>query len=158
MSAIAQGGCSCSEIRYELYSEPLFVHGCHCTWCQRETGSAFAVNILIETKNVVLKSGEPVSRLIVSASGAGQTVMECPTCGVVVWSHYSSAKERIAFVRGGTLDEPGLMPPDIHIFTESKQTWVGLPDDVPAVPEYYRKSKYWPKNSLDRYNSVMGES
>lgn len=149
-----EGGCTCGAVRYRLSPPPLFVHCCHCTWCQRETGSAFAVNALIETDRIEVLSGERERSDIPSASGNGQVLIRCAVCKVVVWSHYSGAGEKTAFVRAGTLDDPAAAPPDIHIYTSTKQPWVTLPDGVPAVPEYYRRSEYWPADSVARLKAA----
>lgn len=116
-----KGGCSCGEVRYELHDEPLITHACHCTWCQRETGSAFAVNAVIEMARVALLSGRPEAIPTPSHSGRGQTVLRCPKCHVAVWSHYSTAGKKAAFIRTGTLDQPHGIKPDIHIFTSTKR-------------------------------------
>jgi hypothetical protein len=145
-----EGGCTCREIRYRMSSGPLFVHCCHCRWCQRETGTAFALNAMIEADRVELLSGEPEIVHTPSNSGRGQDIARCPTCRVALWSHYSGAGPKVAFVRVGTLDEPDLLPPDVHIFTASKQPWVVLPEGAPAVAEYYDMNKLWPPESLER--------
>jgi hypothetical protein len=145
-----EGGCTCRAVRYRMTSAPMFVHCCHCTWCQRETGTAFALNAMIEADRVQLLSGEPEVVLTPSNSGQGQKISRCPVCKVAVWSNYAGAGDTVRFVRVGTLDEPGQVPPDIHIFTSTKQPWVVLPRSIPAVPEYYKASDYWPKESLER--------
>jgi hypothetical protein len=147
---IYDGGCACRELRYRMTSGPLFVHCCHCRWCQRETGTAFALNAMIEASRVELLSGEPEIVHTPSNSGAGQDIARCPTCRVAVWSHYAGAGAKVCFIRVGTLDEPDRLPPDIHIFTASKQPWVVLPADTPAVAEYYDRETYWPAESLER--------
>jgi hypothetical protein len=147
-----EGGCTCGLVRYRLNARPLFVHCCHCTWCQRETGSAFAVNAMIEASNFL--KGELKQTTLPSASGKGQVLSRCPHCGITLWSNYAAARERVHFVRVGTLDEPSLVPPDIHIFTSTKQPWVRLPDGVPATDEFYRRSAYWPAESIARYNTA----
>ncbi len=144
-----QGGCDCRAVRYRLDSSPLFVHCCHCRWCQRETGTAFALNALIESDRVTLLAGAPELVDTPSASGKGQLIARCPTCRIALWSHYGGNR-RVRFVRVGTLDEPDHLPPDIHIFTASKQPWVLLPPGVPAVPEYYDVKQYWPPEALAR--------
>ena len=143
-------------MRYRLTSRPLFVHGCHCRWCQRETGSAFAINAMIESARVQLLEGEPETVLTPSASGRGQKIVRCRHCGVALWSHYAGAGDAVKFVRVGTLDDPDRFPPDIHIFTSTKQPWVVLPAGVPAVPEYYRASEHWPAESLARRAALRG--
>jgi hypothetical protein len=145
-----QGRCTCGEIRYRLKAKPMFVHCCHCSWCQRETGSAFALNAIIEADEMDLEAGTPVEVKTPSESGKGQVVSRCPTCQVAVWSVYSGAGPAIRFVRVGTLEAPGACPPDVHIFTESKLPWVVLPQDTRAFPQYYRLSEEWPAESQQR--------
>ena len=148
------GRCTCGAMRYRLNARPLFIHCCHCTWCQRESGSAFAVNALIEASQVELKQGQPVQTRLPSASGKGQVFWRCPDCGVTVWSNYVGMGECINFVPAGTLDDPSWAPPDIHIYTSTKLPWVILPENVPAVEEYYRRSAYWPADSIARFEAA----
>ena len=152
------GGCTCGAVRYRMTTTPLFVHCCHCTWCQRETGSAFAINAMIEADRVTLLKGEPEPVNTPSNSDKGQKIARCPTCRVAVWSHYAGAGERVCFVRVGTLDAPDRLPPDIHIFTSTKQRWVVLPPGTPAVAEYYQASRHWPKESLERRAALQAAS
>jgi hypothetical protein len=149
------GGCDCGAIRYRIETPPLFVHCCHCRWCQRETGSAFALNAMIEADRVSLLGGEPEIVDTPSASGKGQRIARCPRCRIAVWSNYSGAGPSVRFVRVGTLDEPDHLPPDIHIFTASKQPWVVLPPATPAVPQYYDRKQYWPAESLARREALL---
>src|SRR6478752_4303388 len=139
-----EGGCSCRAVRYRLTSRPLFVHCCHCRWCQRESGAAFALNALIESDRVETLSGKPEEILTPSESGKGQRIVRCPACRVALWSHYAGAGDAIKFVRVGTLDHPDAFPPGVHIFAASKQPWVVLPPGTPAVPEYYNSAELWP--------------
>jgi hypothetical protein len=148
------GGCTCRLVRFRLLSRPLFVHCCHCSWCQRESGASFALNAMIESERVELLRGEPELVATPSASGAGQRIARCPRCRVAVWSHYAGGGDAVCFVRVGTLDEPGRLSPDIHIFTASKQPWVVLPQGTPAVPEYYERERYWPVESLARRDAL----
>jgi len=150
------GGCTCRQVRYRLLSKPLFVHCCHCRWCQRESGASFALNALIEADRVQLLSGQVEKVLTPSESGRGQTICRCPICHVAVWSHYAGAGEAVCFVRVGTLDEPDRLPPDIHIFTIAKQPWLVLAPGTPAVPEYYKASERWPAESLARRAALAG--
>lgn len=150
LNAALDGGCTCRAVRYRMTSGPLFVHCCHCRWCQRETGSAFALNAMIEADRVELLSGSPEIVATPSNSGKGQKISRCPACRVALWSNYFGAGDAVRFVRVGTLDEPDRLPPDIHIFTASKQPWVILPSDQPAVPQYYDRRQHWPAESLER--------
>ena len=153
---MTDGGCTCGTVRYRMTCSPLFVHCCHCRWCQRESGASFALNAMIETDRLTLLQGAPMSVDTPSASGRGQQILRCPVCRVALWSHYAGAGTRVAFVRVGTLDDPDRFPPGIHIFTASKQPWVVLPPGVPAVEEYYDRKRYWPKESLERRTRLLG--
>jgi hypothetical protein len=143
-----EGGCSCGAVRYRLTAEPLFVHCCHCLNCQRQTGAAFAVNVLIEADRVALLTGEPEPVDVPRDDGSTQAIYRCPECRVAVFSTYT--RPDVRFVRAGTLDDPASLSPDVHIFTRSKLPWVSLPDGVPAVDVYYDRDELWPKASLER--------
>jgi hypothetical protein len=155
---VFEGRCTCGEIRYRLHSRPLFVHCCHCRWCQRETGSAFALNAMIEADRVELLSGVPAMVDTPSNSGKGQKIARCPRCHVAVWSNYAGAGDAVRFVRVGTLLEPDRLPPDIHIFTASKQPWVVLPPGTPAVAEYYDRRHYWPAECNARRDAMVAKT
>ena len=143
-----EGTCSCGDIRFTLRSEPLFVHCCHCLSCQRQTGSAFVVNVLIEADRVELLAGAPQPVDVPRDDGSAQRIWRCPACQVAVYSRYTHPGVR--FVRGGTLDEPWTVAPDVHIYTRSKLPWVALPGSVPAFEEYYETNALWPAASLER--------
>ncbi|MFT3767761.1 MAG: GFA family protein [Minicystis sp.] len=150
-----EGACTCGAARYRMTSQPLFVHCCHCRWCQRETGASFALNAMIEADRVLLLKGDPEVVHTPSNSGKGQRITRCPTCRIALWSNYAGAGDAVRFVRVGTLDEPDRLPPDIHIFTASKQPWVVLPEGTPAVAEYYDREAYWPASSLERRRALL---
>jgi len=151
------GGCDCGAVRCRLQTAPLFVHCCHCRWCQRESGASFALNAMVEADRVALLAGVPDMVDTPSASGKGQQIARCPSCRVALWSHYAGAGDRVAFVRVGTLDAPDHLSPDIHIFTGSKQPWTVLPPGVPAVPEYYDREAHWPAQSLARHRVLLAQ-
>lgn len=151
---VAEGGCTCGAVRYRLHAKPMFVHCCHCTWCQRDSGTAFALNALVETSAVELLSGELEAIDTPTESGRGQVFMRCPTCKTTVWSHYGGAGPAVAFVRVGALDDPKQFPPDIHIFTRSKQPWVGLPADALAMDGFYKYGDHWPAESMARLKAA----
>jgi hypothetical protein len=151
-----EGGCTCRAVRYRMTSKPIFVHCCHCRWCQRETGASFALNALIEADRVIVVCGSPEMVDTPSNSGKGQKIVRCPTCRIALWSNYGGAADKVRFVRVGTLDEPDRFPPDIHIFTMSKQPWVVIPPGAHAVREYYDREKYWPAESLARRRAILG--
>ncbi|CAM8756009.1 CENP-V/GFA domain-containing protein [Burkholderia pseudomallei] len=154
---IYEGGCTCGAVRYRMTSRPLIVHCCHCRWCQRETGTAFALNALIESDRLLLLRGEVDIVDTPSNSGKGQKIARCPRCRIAVWSHYAGGGGAVSFVRVGTLDAPERLSPDIHIFTSSKQPWVILPPAARAVPEYYSSDEIWSAESLARRTALRAK-
>jgi hypothetical protein len=155
MADAFDGGCACGSVRYRMESAPMFVHCCHCRDCQRQTGSAFVLNALIETTRVAVRSGETAPYLMPTESGRPHNIFRCRICGTATWSEYGGVKA-LRFVRVGTLDEPAALPPDVHIFTRSKLPWVTLPAGVPAFEVYYESKTLWPAASLDRRRAVLG--
>jgi hypothetical protein len=152
MSARREGGCACGGVRYRLASDPLFVHCCHCLNCQRQTGSAFVINALIEADRVEILAGEPQPVDVPRDDGSMQTIWRCPDCQVALYSRYTSPHAR--FVRVGTLDTPSALEPDVHIFTKSKVPWVEIPDGVPAFDVFYDMQELWPAASLERVEAI----
>lgn len=151
-----QGGCACGGVRYRLAGAPMFVHCCHCTSCQTETGTAFVLNALIEADRVETLKGAPAPAMIPSESGRGQQIWRCPDCLVALWSNYGGAGDLLRFVRVGTLDAPGRLPPDVHIYTRSKLPWVALPEGAAAFEAYYDSAALWPAASLARRKALFG--
>jgi hypothetical protein len=148
MTSSREGGCSCGAVRYRLASDPMFVHCCHCLSCQRQTGSAFVINLLLEADRVELLADEPQPVDVPRDDGTVQTIFRCPACEVAVFSNYGWPAVR--FVRAGTLDDPSTVEPDVHIYTRSKVPWVVLPESVPAFEAYYDSKTLWPAASLER--------
>ena len=149
-----EGSCACGKVRYRVQSKPLFVHCCHCRCCQRESGSAFALNAMIEADRFELTAGEVEVITVPTESGKGQKVSRCPTCKISLWSNYAGPGDLINFLRVGTLFNPDLMPPDIHIYTASKQPWIQLPEGTPASEEYYKTKDFWPQESIERVKAL----
>ena len=149
-----KGRCACGSVQYEMTTRPMIVHACHCRYCQRESGAALAVNALIEADRVIVTEGEVVEIDTPSESGAGQLFSRCSQCHVTLWTNYLGMKgglaEVVRFVRVGTLNHPDNFPPDVHIFTSTKQPWVVLPDNVPAFDEYFVIKEIWSSESLLR--------
>lgn len=152
------GGCTCGHVRYEMAGPPLVVHGCHCRWCQRQSGGAFAINALIEEDRVRLTQGEVNEITVATPSGAGQRIARCPKCQVAVWSYYLKAGAHIRFVKVGTLDDPDRHPPDVHIYTEDKQPWFTLPEGVPAAEQFYDIETVYSAESLARRKALLARS
>ena len=147
-----EGGCACGAVRYRLASAPLFVHCCHCLNCQRQTGSAFVINLLIEADRVEMLAAGPDAVEVPRDDGSAQRIFRCPECRVAVYSAYG--RPDVSFVRAGTLDEPRGVVPDVHIYTRSKVVWVQLPEDAVAFDVYYDTKRLWPRESLDRLRAL----
>lgn len=156
-SDVCEGGCGCGHVRYRVLSKPMVVHCCHCRNCQRQTGAAFALNALIEADRVEVTAGEVDVIRVQTPSGNGQTIARCPKCRVAVWSNYhmGGLRERIRFIRVGTLDNPDLMPPDVHIFTSTKQPWVRFPEGARTAAIFYKYEDTWSPDSLGRRAALL---
>jgi hypothetical protein len=156
MDAHSEGGCACGEVRYRLASAPMFVHCCHCLNCQRQTGSAFVINLLVESDRVQWRAGTPQEVAVPRDDGSQQVILRCPRCQVALLSHYGS--KGIAFVRAGTLDDPATVTPDVHIYTRTKVPWLTLPADTPAVDAYFDTDQLWPPESVRRRDAALGRA
>jgi hypothetical protein len=156
MKIPAEGGCSCGGVRYRLTSEPLFTHCCHCLNCQRQTGSAFVINLLIEADRVELLAGNPQAGDVPRDDGSSQRIYRCAACQIAVFSEYG--RPEIKFVRAGTLDEPSQVTPDVHIYTRSKVPWITLPESASAFEVYYDTKALWPPASLERLRAALAQS
>jgi len=151
-----EGGCACGKVRYRATANPMIVHACHCRLCQRQTGSSNVVNALFEADRITLLSGELTIDLLPTPSGNGQLVWRCNDCKVAVWSAYliNAEGENMLFLRVGTLDEPAMMPPDVHIFTSTRLPWYIIPDDQPAVERFYDVEATWSAESKRRRKAL----
>ena len=156
ISVFREGGCACGSVRYRLSSEPLFVHCCHCLNCQRQTGSAFVINLMIEAERVEIVSGVPQPVEVPRDDGSAQWIFRCPSCQVAVFSEYG--RHDLRYVRAGTLDAPSDVAPDVHIFTKSKVGWVAIPESVAAFEIYYDRKTLWPAESLERFDAILARS
>lgn len=154
--ALCEGGCACGKVRYRVTSAPLIVHACHCLLCQRQTGSSNAVNALIEADRVIVAKGRIEKVLYDTPSGRGQLIARCASCKVALWSNYliNNQGDHLRFLRVGTLDNPSRMPPDVHIFTDTKQFWYVIANDTPSFRRFYDQKTTWSQSSLKRLREL----
>lgn len=150
------GRCACGTVHFELLDRPIVVHCCHCTWCQRESGSAFAVNALMAANEVSLLQGQPTATPVPTASGEPQMFHRCPSCGVTLWSTYGGAGEDVLFVRSGTLDDPSFAEPDVHIFTSTARQWFRPPKDARTFAGFYDYEAELPPENFARLKAAHG--
>ncbi len=152
------GRCACGAVLYRLRSAPMSVHCCHCLDCQRQTGSGFVLNALIETDRIeILRGAEAIGVTAVPTdSDRPHEVHRCGDCQTALWSDYGR-RDVLRFVRVGTLDVPSALAPDVHIYTRSKLPWLRLSDGIPAFEEYYDMKALWPAESLARRRAILGE-
>lgn len=130
-NVLYEGGCSCRKLRFRITADPLIVHARHCRQGQRVTGSAFVKNALIEKEKVEFLSGE-IARF--HFPDTYHTAYFCRKCATFAWSECKSSRfEDCWFMRVGALDEPDHAPPNVHIFIESRQPWVVIPEEVPSI-------------------------
>jgi hypothetical protein len=157
-AAANQGGCLCGAVRFAITGPPMIVHACYCTRCQQRSGGPLAVNLWIEANRVALLAGEPANlgdntdERCTESSNWG-----CPSCGYAVWTIYHSAPPGSLFVRAGSLDDPSAFPPDVHIFTRSRQPWLSTTDDKPSFEAYYDFREVWPQDSQQRFRNLKAE-
>jgi hypothetical protein len=156
MNKTLEGRCACGTVRYALTTAPMFVNCCHCLDCQRQTGGAFVINALIETDRIVVSAGAPTPVRVPTDSGRPHDIYRCPNCQTALWSDYGG-RPGLRFVRVGTLETPSALEPDAHIFTRSKQPWVGLPAEAPVFEIYYDMAAQWPAESLARRRAILGD-
>jgi hypothetical protein len=117
------GGCSCGLIRYEITTFPLLLYTCNCTDWQRISGSAFALNMPVESEGLRIVKGEPKGWPHVSPSGADVTSWFCGDCGGRIYGERSGRPDSVN-VRAGTLDDTKWLAPAAHMFLKSAQPWV----------------------------------
>ena len=115
------GGCLCGAVRYRVTAEPLTVYACHCTDCQKRTGSAFGLSMIVPRESLVRERGEPVASHVEMPDGRVKTGKFCAACGGVLWGDPPKAPA-ISIVRPGTLDDASWVRPVAHIWTSSAQT------------------------------------
>jgi hypothetical protein len=123
------GGCHCGAVRYEISAYPLLLYACHCTDCQRRSGSAFALNMPVSAQAFRIVRGSPIAWRGLSPSGAEVVSWFCGDCGGRI-NGERPGRPGSTTVRAGTLDETSWLAPGAHIFTQSSQPWVRLPPDV----------------------------
>jgi hypothetical protein len=151
-----EGGCACGAIRYTLTQAPMIVHACHCHDCQKQTGSAFVLNLWIERKFVAASGDAPVAfRVPPGSSGQPHDVFRCAACGTALWSKYHAAPGDTVLLRAGTLDDPAAITPDVHIFTRSKVPWLELPKSARVFRGFYKFDEVWSSASLERWKTVV---
>ncbi|HET9161229.1 MAG TPA: GFA family protein [Caulobacteraceae bacterium] len=152
--ATLEGGCSCGAVRYRLKDRPMFTNCCHCLDCQRQTGGAFAINAIIETDRIEVLGENPRAVRMPTDSGRPHDIYRCSKCQVALWRDYGG-RPWTRFVRVATLDDPTAIAPDAHIFTKSKQPWVGLPAEAKVFDIFYDMEATWPAQALARRQAAM---
>lgn len=151
------GGCICGQVRYELNDEPLFVHACHCTDCQRFSGSAFVVLMGVEKARLSV-TGETSSVSNPTPSGSGYDAHFCSNCATIIWNKYHFVELPLVALRAGTLDDPFAVAPAYHIFTQSKQPWVSIPNDTPAFEGWLEPGEAWTPATIARLEAMAQSS
>ena len=126
MSKIA-GGCQCGATRYEVAVPPKQVLACHCTDCQKQSGSAFGLVMVVDEQAFELTEGEVRKFVSMSAAGREKTGAFCPECGSRIY-HVIAWRPGMLSVRAGTLDDTSWLEPEVHLWTASKQPWVHIPE------------------------------
>lgn len=152
---VLSGGCACGAVRYEVRGVPIFVNNCHCTLCQKQTGSTSVVNMFFETDRLTQFSGDTTRHTVKSGSGGDHVIVRCAACGTAMWSFYPRLGELGAGVRAGTLDDPGAVTPDAAIFVTHKMPWVTLPEGVPQFEAAYNPAELLPPERFARLKALI---
>jgi hypothetical protein len=148
------GRCGCGAVTYQMKTAPMFVHCCHCSECQRQTGAAYVLNAIIEADRVEVQ-GPITEHELSTPSEKGQIITRCSACGVAVFSSYMIRLGKLKYVRVGTLDDPDQCAPNVQIFTNSKQAWVPLSESIPIFDSFYKFDDVWPQTALERLKKAM---
>ena len=155
-SETLEGGCGCGAVRYRLNDQPFIVHNCHCSLCQRQTGTSSVVNAFIESDRLRLLSGDLTDHEFTTGSGGIQTLVRCAKCGTHLWSYYPRLGRKVASVRVGTLDDPSATPPDVAIFVANKPPWSPVPEGIPQFEAFYNNpAEVYSESSMARLKAVL---
>lgn len=137
MPAPYDGGCLCGRVRYRLTDEPLTLYACHCTDCQRRTGTAFALSMVVTRSSLELVKGDPQSYAIEMPDGRPKGGRFCAACSAHLWGEPRNFPQLVV-IQPGTLDDTSWLRPIGHIWTRSAQPWLSLPEgslNFPGQPE-----------------------
>ena len=147
------GSCSCGSIKYTLRESPMFTQVCHCNLCKKITGSAFIINSMIEGWNFNLDTGVLKSYFGPTGSGRQHIIKRCNECGEAIVSYFGNT-EHLAVIKVGSLSEPNLLPPQAHVFVNTKLDWLKLDDGLPQFQAFYDFKSLWPEKSYERLLKV----
>jgi hypothetical protein len=123
------GGCLCGAVRYECSAEPMATVICHCTHCQKVSGSAFSVNVVAPERSLTWQGQSPGSYADTGASGKSLSRKFCRNCGSSLATQ-SEALPGAMIIKAGTLDDKSWLKPNCHIWTDSAQPWVRIDPDA----------------------------
>ncbi len=128
------GGCLCGAVRYECNAEPLGTAICHCTHCQKVSGSAFSVNVVVPAPSLTLQGQSLASYADKGESGKPLSRKFCRNCGSSLATETEALPGAI-IIKAGTLDDKSWLKPNYHIWTRSAQPWVQIPSDAKTFPK-----------------------
>ena len=131
MRGTYSGGCQCGQVRYLLDGEIIRLNVCHCRDCQKQSGSAFGMSLIVPDETFRLTSGRLQTFETMAESGRTKTCAFCGGCGVRIYNATSVLKS----IKPGTLDDVSWLRPDAHYWTKRRQQWTSLPDDIPCYAD-----------------------
>ncbi len=133
------GGCLCGDVRYSLAEEPLTLYACHCTDCQRQTGSSFALSLVVRRNALQIVRGRPQEYALQLSDGRTKRSSLCSRCSTRIWN--PSSVSGLAVLEAGTLDDTSWLRPVGHIWTRSAQPWFEIPEGALDFPEQPRRDE-----------------
>jgi hypothetical protein len=128
------GGCLCGSVRYTSDAEPALVAVCHCANCQKNTGSAFSLNLAMPTESMTI-TGDSLATYEDRGGASGNPFFRtfCSRCGSPI-SGSGKAYSGVTFIKAGTLDDPSWVKPGVHMWCSDKQPWVVIEAGAAQTP------------------------
>ena len=149
---------ACRPCSTNRCGEPIFVNNCHCSQCQKQTGSTSVVNMFYEAEYLTQLSGDTSRHVVKAGSGGDHVIVRCAQCGTAMWSHYPRLGEFAAGIRAGTLDDPASVTPDAAIYVSERMPWVTLPEGIPAFETQYSPAELLPPERFERLKRLAAKA
>jgi hypothetical protein len=128
-----EGGCACGKVRYSAEADPIFAGVCHCTHCQKITGTSFSVVVAIPAPALTV-TGDVKVYDSKGDTGQGTHSTFCPNCGSPVLGA-ADVMQGVVMIRAGTMDDSSWVKPSMEIYCDSKMPWVALGGELQSFPK-----------------------
>lgn len=140
------GRCACGAIEYRINAEPLTFYICHCTDCQKLSGSAYGLSMPVLEETLEVLKGAAAKSSFETSAGKSKTVYQCPECFTRLWADPPGVPG-VLLIRPGALENAADLVPVAHTFTDSALPWVSIPADAlqfrQAPDDYLQLVEAW---------------